>query len=224
MKHSKLYGFALIVGTLCGVITMLFHPTGRDLIGQPGEVAHRYELITVAVHSLAIFGLPVVFFGFSGFSRRLGLENPLVSAALIAYGFGAMAVTSAAVINGLVGPVLTGKINEADEPTQKLLHLVLMNNSLLNQAFTKVFVVAAGFALIAWSIHLWKKGRLMQITAITGFIIGILSLSGILSGHLKLDVHGFGLFTFAQSIWTILVAVFMIRTENNKSDITGQEI
>jgi hypothetical protein len=224
MKHSKLYGFALTIGTLSGVITMLFHPTGRDLIGQPDEIAHRYELITVAVHSLAIFGLPVMFFGFLGFSRRLGLENPLVSAALIAYGFGAIAVLSAAVINGLVGPIVTGKINEADEPTQKLLHLVLMNNSLLNQAFTKVFVVAVGFALIAWSIHLWKKGKLMKITAIIGFIIGILSLFGIFSGHLKLNVHGFGLFTFAQSIWTILVAVFMIRPENKESDIVSQEI
>jgi hypothetical protein len=224
MKHSKLYGFALIVGTLCGAITMLFHPTGRDLIGQPDEIAHRYELITVAVHSLAIFGLPVMFFGFLGFSRRLGLENPLVSAALIAYGFGAIAVMSAAVINGLVGPVLTGKINEADEPTRKLFHLMLMNNSLLNQAFTKVFVAAVGFALITWSIHLWNKGRLMQISAILGFVVGILSWSGIFSGHLKLDVHGFGLFTFAQSIWTLLVAVFMIRTENKESDIISQEI
>lgn len=224
MKHSKIHGIALITGTLGGVITMLFHPTGRDLLGQPDEIAHRYELITITVHSLAITSLPIMFFGFLGFSRRLGLGNPLVSAALIAYGFGAIAVMCAGVINGLVAPVLMRKINEADEPTQNFLHLVLMNNSLLNQALTKVFVVAVGFALIAWSIHLWKKGRLMKITAVIGFIVSILSLAGIFSGHLKLDVHGFGLFIFAQSIWTILVAVFMIRTEKKESDNISHEI
>lgn len=57
----------------------------------------------------------------------------------------------------------------------------------------------------------------MQITAIIGFIVSILSLIGVFSRHLKLDVHGFGLFTLAQSIWSILVAVFMIRTENQES-------
>ena len=222
MKHSKIYGFALIMGTFSGVITMLFHPTGRDLLGQSAEIARRYELITIAVHSLAIVSLPIMFFGFTGFSRRLGLENQLVSAALIAYGFGAVAVMCAAVINGLVAPVLTAKINASDEPTQKFLYLVLMNNSLLNQAFSKVFVAAVSFAMIGWSIHLLKRGKLMRITAIIGLIVAGLSLAGIFTGHLKLDVHGFGLFIFAQSLWTILVGVFMIRPENNESNFINQ--
>lgn len=84
----------------------------------------------------------------------------------------------------------------------------------MNQGFTKVYVAAVAVAFIMWSILLLKKGRLMQITAIIGFLVGILSLLGIFSGHLKLDVHGFGLFTFAQSIWLILVGVFMVRSEN----------
>lgn len=89
-----------------------------------------------------------------------------------------------------------------------------MNNYQVNQGFTKVYVVAVAIAFIMWSILLLKKGRLMQITAIIGFIVSILSVLGVFSGHLKIDVHGFGLFTFAQSIWLVLVAVFMIRSEN----------
>ncbi len=201
---------------------MIFHPTGHDLLNQPDEIARRNEIIAIAVHILAIISLPLVFFGLLGFCRRLDLENPLVTLGLVVYGFGVLAVMSAAVLSGLVGPVLTRKILESDEATQKILNLVLMNNFQLNQGFTKVYVVAV--AVILWSILLLKKGRLMQITAIIGFIVGILSLIGVFSGHLKLDVHGFGLFTFAQSIWTILVAVFMIRTENNKPGIISQEI
>lgn len=216
MKHSKIYGIALILGTLGGIITMAFHPTGRDMLNQPDETARRNELIAFAVHTLAIMSLPCVFFGLLGFCRRLGLDKPLVSAALVVYGFGAVAAMVAAVINGLIGPILTRKILEADEPTQKLLHLILMNNYLLNQGLTKVYVAATAFALIAWSVSLWSKGKLMKAAAVIGFIVGILSLLGVFSGHLKLDVHGFGLFTFALSIWTILVAVFMIRAENKE--------
>lgn len=212
MKHTKIYGIALILGTLGSVVTMIFHPTGHDLLNQPDEIARRNEIIAVAVHILAIVSLPVVFFGLLGFCRRLGLENPLVSMGLIVYGFGEIAVMSAAVLSGLVGPILTRKILESDEATQKILYALLMNNFQLNQGYTKVYVVAVAVAIILWSICLWKKGKLMQINAIIGFLVSVFGLIGTFSGHLKMDVHGFGLFTFAQAVWLILVAVFMIRS------------
>lgn len=216
MKNTKIYGIALIIGTLGGIITMVFHPTGHDLLNQPDEIARRNELIATAVHILAIISLPITFFGLLGFCRRLGLDNPLVSLGLIVYGFGSLAVMLAAVLSGLVGPVLTRKILESDEATKKILYGLLMNNFQLNQGLSKVYVVAVAVAIIAWSIHLLKKGRLMQITAIIGFIVSILSLIGIFSGHLKLDVHGFGLFTFISSVWLMLVAIFMIRAEKSE--------
>lgn len=102
MKHSKIYGFALIIGTLGGIITMIFHPTGHDLLNQPDDIARRNELIAVAVHILAIISLPIVFFGLLGFCRRLDIENPLVSLGLVVYRFGEFAVMSAAVLSGMV--------------------------------------------------------------------------------------------------------------------------
>lgn len=214
MKHSKIYGFALIAGTLGAAITMLFHPSGRDLLGQPDDVARRNELITVVAHSMGLVSLPVIFFGFTGLSRRLNLESPLVSAAIIVYGFGTVGAMCAAVINGLVGPVLTRKIIGVDEESQKLLQMLLMNNSLLNQAFTKVYVVGVSAAFILWSIRLLKMGNFARIVAITGLTIGVLSAFAIFSGHLRLDVHGFGAIVFAQSIWTILMGIFMIRARS----------
>lgn len=216
MKYSKMYGIALISGTLGIIITMAFHPTGREMLDQPDEIARRNEFIAVAVHTLAIMSLPCIFFGLVGVCRRLGFDKPLVSAGLVIYGFGAVAVMIAAVINGLIAPILTRKILESDEPTQKLLHLILMNNYLLNQGLTKVYVVATSAAIMVWSVLLWNKNSLMKVAAVIGYTVGILSLIGIFSRHLTLDVHGFGLFTFAQSIWTILAAVFIIRPENKQ--------
>lgn len=213
MKHTKIYGIALIIGTLGGVITMIFHPTGHDLLNQPDEIARRNELIATAVHILAIISLPITFFGLLGFCRRLGLENPLTSLGLIVYGFGSVAIMSAATLSGLVGPVLTRKILESDEATKKILYAILKSNYELNQGFDKIFVVAVGVAIIAWSILLLKKSKFMQITAIVGFLVGAFALIGTFSGYLKMDIHGFGAFIFAQSVWLILAAVFMIRAE-----------
>jgi hypothetical protein len=74
MKHSSLYGVALIVGSVGGVVTMLFHPTGHDLLAQADQIARRNEAITVATHSLALVSIPVLLFGFSGLTSRLGCD------------------------------------------------------------------------------------------------------------------------------------------------------
>ena len=47
MKHKQIYGIALIIGTLGAVVTMIFHPTGHDLLDQPDEIVRRNELIAV---------------------------------------------------------------------------------------------------------------------------------------------------------------------------------
>jgi hypothetical protein len=216
MKHTKIYGVALIIGALGGVLTMLLHPTGHDILQNPEEISRRYETLAVAVHVLAIICIPIICWGFFGFSQRIGWEKPSIILAQIVFGLGGLSVTAAAVINGLATPTLMRQIYDADEPTKKLLNLVVWNNWLLNQAFTKVYVVATAAAFIIWSIHLWKKGLLAQITAVIGFIIGIVSLSGIFSGHLKLDVHGFGLVMFGQGVWIILVAIFMFKSEKSE--------
>ena len=105
MKHSSIYGIALIVGAVGGVVTMIFHPTSHDLIGPVDQIARRNEIITVATHGLALVSIPISLFGFLGLSRRLGLDRPLVSAALVFYSFAAVAAMCAAVASGLIAPL-----------------------------------------------------------------------------------------------------------------------
>jgi hypothetical protein len=200
MKHSSIYGAALIVGSLGAVITMTFHPTGHDLLGQTDEIARRNEMITVAMHSLALFSSPLLLFGFFGFSRRLGLDSPLVSAALIAYLVCVFGGITAAIINGLVAPSITRQILTADKNAEQVLRLILMNNTLLNQAFTKVYIVASSLAIILWSLRIIRNSGFAQIVAVLGCLIGSVTLLGLFSGHLRLNVHGFGLLIFGQTV------------------------
>lgn len=216
MQQARFYGIAIILGTLGGIITMALHPTGADLLKQTDEIARRNEMIALGVHTLAIISLPLCFFGLIGFCRRLGFDNPLNLLGLVIFGLGEIAVMSAAVLSGLVGPVLTRRILESDEQTKATLYPLLMNNYLINQGFSKVYVVALAASIGLWSVSLLKQGRLMQITAILGFTISVVSIIGIFSGHLKLDVHGFGAFIFAQAIWMILAAIFTMRKRDNE--------
>jgi urea transporter len=121
----------------------------------------------------------------------------------------------AAVINGLVAPILTRQLLTAEESEKQLLHLVLMNNGLLNQGFAKVFVVASCLSLIFWSVAIVKMSRFAQAIAVIGCLVGLLSLAAFFGGHLRLNVHGFGLFVFAQSLWTILLGVFLLRSNDS---------
>ena len=157
-------------------------------------------------------GTPILFFGFLGLSRHLDLNRPLVVAALIAYGFGAVAVMCAAVLSGLVATPLTGQMLEADEATRQVLNGFLNYTGLLNQGFTKVFVVASSIAVIFWSVSLWRLRGSMQALAMMGCVIGAVSVAAFFAGHLRLNVHGFGLFLFGQSLWTITLGALLLRS------------
>ena len=41
--------------------------------------------------------------------------------------------------------------------------------------------------------------------------IGALLLAGFFAGHLRVDVHGFGIVTFAQSAWLLWVGALLLR-------------
>jgi hypothetical protein len=215
MKHSTVYSATLIIGALGAVVTMIFHPTGTDLLGQPDEIARRNEMITIATHSVALFSLPLLFFGFLGFSRRIGLNHPLVLAAIVSYGFALIAAMNAVVINGLVAPVITRQIITTDGTTREVLRMILMNNTLFNQAFDKVFIVACSYAILFWSVRIIKNGGLAKIIGVFGCALSLISIFSILSGHVRMNVHGFGLLVFGQIVWTILVAVFLFRLEDS---------
>jgi hypothetical protein len=215
MKHSTIYAGALILGSAGTVVTMIFHPTGGDLLHRNRELAERGEMMAVATHALALFSVPLLFYGFLGLYRCFGKNSPLATAALTAWLFGAFAVICAGAFSGLIAPNVTRQMAGADEATGKILGELLHYNYLINQGFTKIFVVASSVSVILWSaLFLKTGGRLTKITGVTGCVIAGVSLIAFFAGHLRLDVHGFGLFVFAQTIWIILAGILLFRADD----------
>jgi hypothetical protein len=216
MKNNSVYGIALVLGALGTVITMIFHPTGADLLQGNAHAVRTGEMLAIATHTLALISYPVLFFGITGVYRKFSKNELIPTAALIAFFFGGFALMIAGASSGLIAPTITRQIFEADEASRSVLHAILDYNFAVNQAFTKIFVVASSLSVILWCICLWKEGRFARIVSAIGFAVGSISLITFFAGHLKLDVHGFGLFAFAQAFWLILVGIFLFRANDHE--------
>jgi hypothetical protein len=91
MTDNRMSGIAFLVGMTGTIITMALHPTAQDLGGGAGHADHMMQL-NVAVHSLALVCIPILFLGALGLTRRLAAPNRLALSALVMFGFADVAV------------------------------------------------------------------------------------------------------------------------------------
>jgi hypothetical protein len=75
----------------------------------------------------------------------------------------------------------------------------------INQAFARIYSVAASIAIILWSVSTLRNGGLGRGVAIYGCVVSPLIILGIGIGHLRLDVHGMAVVMLGQVVWFILV-------------------
>jgi hypothetical protein len=166
MNDDRLGAIALIAGAAGGLVTMLLHPTGRDLFA-PGHLAPA-AFLAASVHALAIASMPVSFLGALALSRRVESPLRLAVAALVVYAFALAAAMMAAIVSGFVGPGLAREM------------------------------------IVLWSASILKSRSLAPGVAIYGLLVGPAIVLAVLSGHLRLNVHGFGLVVLAQAVWFVV--------------------
>jgi len=198
MRREAASGILLVAGSLAGVLVMLLHPTSHHLLS--GEKTAQAAALNTMVHGLALAAVPAVFLGLLGLARRLG-PSDLTTAALVVYGFGAVAVISAAVASGFVATPVAERTLAAEGSAREIYHGLLWYTGRLNQGFAQVHVVASSVAILLWAVAILKSGRMSRATGVAGAVVGAGVLLAFLSGRLRLDVHGFGIVTFAQSAW-----------------------
>lgn len=194
---------ALIGGSLAFIVTMAFHPSGRDFHG-PGGPGHA-TVVGYLVHGLALGSLALVVFGCQALARRLG------SGGLVAYGAGAAAGGVAAVLNGFVAPGLIAEALDPGSAAHDSARLLLDYNQRLNQAFAGVLVVATWSAVLLWSLAILRGRRLARGVGVYGLVAAPVALGAYLSGHVRLDVHGFGLLVLLQSLWFVAAGLALWR-------------
>jgi hypothetical protein len=208
MRRETAAGILLIVGSLLTMSVMLLHPTSHDLLA-PGSFARQAHRNTV-VHSVAIAAIPMLFLGLLGLSRRLGFDD-LSVAATVVYGFSAIAVLGAAVASGYVATEAIEHMLEAGEDSKGVYHALLASTGWWNQAFARVGVAASAAAILLWSAAILRSTRVPRVVGVVGAVIGGAILLAILSGHFRLNIHGFGMVVLAESLWFIGVGALLVR-------------
>jgi hypothetical protein len=117
----------------------------------------------------------------------------------------------AAVASGLIAPGLIHHMLAAEPGTASVWPAVLALNGHINQAFALVYVVASSTAIVLWSAAMLKGKVFARALGIYGCIFGPIAALAVVSGHLRLNVHGFGLVILGQAIWFICSGVKLWR-------------
>lgn len=208
MKRETCSGILLIVAALTGVLVMALHPTVHSMLapGQLGRQAHLNGM----VHGVALASTPLLFVGLLGLLRRLGGAD-LAVAALAVHGFALVAVMTAAVASGFVATEMVEQLAGADPASQPVYQALLDYTGAINQGFAKVHVVAGSIAILLWSAAMVRTRAMSRVAANVGFVVGGAVLLAFLGGHLRLNVHGFGIVVALQAVWLIWVGALLLR-------------
>lgn len=206
MTRDRISGAALILGALATLVVMGLHPTAHDLFGAAGRSAARLNLF---VHALAIASCPVLFFGAMGINRRFPSDHAWATGAIVFWGFALVGVMCAALASGLIAPKVIEWITSADEANRQTYHALLAYNRQVNQAFAKVHVAMSSVAILLWSVAILSTRAFARFFGWLGCIVGVVVLTGLFSGRLTLDVHGFGVVILLQAAWLISIGAQM---------------
>lgn len=206
-RRDVFSGATLIAAALVFVVVMSFHPTAHQIL-EADDVAD-FAHLNRHVHALALAGVPIAFLGLLGLWRRLGRGN-LATAALVCWGFSSVAVTSAAVTSGFVASELMIEM-AAPGAEVEAVHRLLDFAGAGVHAFATAYLVAGSIAIALWAAAILHGGRLHRASGVAGLIAGAGPLLLFLGGHLRLDVHGFGMLVVLQGIWMVWVGVLLCR-------------
>lgn len=213
MQDQRLGGSALIAGAIGMIVTMTVHPSGADLL-VPGQL-QRMTYWTAGAHALGIASMCLSFLGSLALAKHLSGPGRLALAGLVAYGLALAAGAIAASVSGFVAPSLMAEIASAADGDANLWRTLLDYNHRLNQAAARVLVVASSAAIVLWSAAIVRSGRLPRGVGVFGWVMAPAVTLALLSGHLQLGIHGFGLVVLAQSIWFVLVGALLFRSTHS---------
>lgn len=211
MQRELPGGLLLIIAPLLTVLVMVMHPTGQDLAEN---FAHG-ALVNRLVHGTALLALPLIFLGLLALSRRLDHPDSAV-AGLVAYGVAVVAWMLAGVASGFIQTELFSEVQEAGGVEAETLQTLSHFTFAFNQSFAVVGVLASSMAIGLVSLAMLRTRRLPVALAWFGMAASIGVLSAQLSGHLRLDVHGFGLVTLLQAVWLVWSGITLLRSETSR--------
>lgn len=208
MQRELSGGLLLIIAPVLTVLIMVMHPTGQGL----SESFEHGAMVNRLVHGTALLAIPLIFLGLLALVRHLNNLDSAV-AGLVAYGVAVVAWMLAGVASGFVQTELFRKMQDAGEAEAEMLQTLSHFTFAFNQSFAAIGVFASSVALGLLSLAMSRTRRPHLPLAWFGMVTAVGLLLAQLSGHLTLDVHGFGLVVLVQTLWLVWTGVTLLRPE-----------
>jgi hypothetical protein len=205
MTDDRKSGIALITGSLGGLLTMAIHPTATASLSA-AQVAHL-SFVSATAHSIAMISVLLLFLGAGGLTRRIANPDRLSFVAIVTFGFACVAVLIATAVSGFIVPsIMTHMLRDVAAAAPQW-GIVIDSIFQINQAFSRIFSIAASLAIILWSVSAIRHGGFARGIAIYGCVVASLLIFATAIGHLRLDVHGMTVVALGQTVWFILVGM-----------------
>ncbi|WP_149276632.1 hypothetical protein [Pareuzebyella sediminis] len=207
-KHYfKSTGVSLISGALLIIVTMVLHPSG----GSIEQIIRISKTITIA-HSLAIFSLPILLFGFYGLTLRLMDKLKLSVLGFIVIAFGLIAAMFAALFNGLTLPYFLSQYADRLDENIEILKPITNFSFAVNVPLDYVFIIACCLAILIYSFIILFEGKMPKWIGYLGFFITLFSIVGGLTDFVFTSLAGFRIFTFSIAAWVLSSGAYLIKS------------
>ncbi|GGD71083.1 hypothetical protein GCM10011514_38980 [Emticicia aquatilis] len=201
---TKFAGYCLVIGSVLMILTMVLHPAGGDL-----EHIVSISNVLIISHSIAVFSVPFVAFGFYGLSENLTTNNRLSYLGFAFIVFALFAAMMAASINGLILPMYASKFSTESGQNLENVKLIISYGSKFNKAMDYIFIWGYSIAMFIWSVIIIQTSKLPRWIGFYGFILLAFVLLGFLLEYNFISVWGFRIYIFGIVSWIVLAGIFM---------------
>lgn len=199
-------GFSLILSSILAILTMVLHPSG-------GGIEHIIKIAAPlqVTHSLAIFCLPFILFGFYGLTHRLLGSWKFAVLAFIIMSFGLFAAMLAALFNGLVVPYFLSQNAGQVEQNEPFINLILSYGFAINKALDYVFIVAFCSSIVIYSLKIMRSKKFAWWIGYLGIAIALFAIIGWATDFVFTSLWGFRIVVFSISGWILASGIALIR-------------
>ncbi len=207
-------GWFLVGCSIAMLAVVLHHPTGHGHGGLSDFVdgVQRGAWLNRAVHGSLIALIVGVGFGLSSLAVAVDKHRFAGPLAAIAYGIGVLQMVLAAMLSGFVTTEFAKQVGAVDEAKSQAIEAAFQLIHVGNQVCATFGSIGLGLgaALCGWAL-LSSRSPYRRIGYL-GALVGGLTLVGLASGHLQMDVHGMIVISASNLAWSLSAATVMIRS------------
>ena len=217
MWDYRLYGYALIAGSLLLVLMGVTHPSGAGFLASR-EALEYTAAVSRFAHGSAIAGMLLVALGLAGLSRFLDPRKPAVLAAFITFAIVTAMGMVAPTIDGFVIPQLAERWMGAAEPARTTLYQLMAYCVLVASALTRTYLTLCSFAIVLYSCAIWQTKTSRRLPWL-GIVVAVVSIAAGVGGPPIVSVHELLALTLGLTAWLVWAGLILLRAPHEPEQL-----